>query len=78
MSGRIPSYGEYERKGTGGPEGTCRACGHQGPMDHGMTGYECARCHSPDLVLKLKGGGLYHQLRKQVEPAGASDDKVTR
>ena len=70
MSGRIPSYGDYERKGQGGPEGTCLACGHQGPADHALTGYECPQCHSPDMTLKLKDGRLYHQLRKEVLPAG--------
>ncbi len=70
MIGNIPSYGEYERKGSGGPEGTCRACGYQGPMGHGMTGYECEKCHSPALLLKLKDGRLYDQGKQQVQAAG--------
>lgn len=72
MNARIPSYGEYERKGPGGPEGVCQACGRQGPADHALTGYECSQCHSPDLFLKLKDGRLYHQLRKEVLPAGTT------
>ena len=71
MSSKIPSYGDYDRKGSGGPEGTCRACGYQGPMAHGLTGYECAKCKSMNLVLKLKDNRVYHQLSKQVEPAKA-------
>jgi hypothetical protein len=70
MINNIPSYGDYERKGTGGPEGTCRACGYQGPMYHALTGYECDKCHSPNVLLKLKGGGTYDQLGKQVQKAG--------
>jgi hypothetical protein len=69
MSGKIPSYGEYERKGSGGPEGTCRVCNYQGPMYHGMTGYECEKCHSTDLLLKLKDGRVYDQKNRQVQPA---------
>ncbi|HKI31042.1 MAG TPA: hypothetical protein VKA46_04195 [Gemmataceae bacterium] len=71
MIGNIPSYGDYERKGSGGPEGTCRACAYQGPMAHGLTGYECEKCHSPDLHLKLKDGRVWHQMSKELEPAAA-------
>ena len=71
MSSKIPSYGEYDRKGSGGPEGTCRACGYKGPMYHGLTGYECEKCHSPNLLLKLKDGRLYDQLSKEVKASGA-------
>jgi hypothetical protein len=70
MINNIPSYGDYERKGTGGPEGTCRACGYQGPMYHALTGYECDKCHSPNVLLKLKGGSTYDQLSKQVQKTG--------
>ena len=70
MSSKIPSYGEYDRKGSGGPEGTCRACGYQGPMAHGLTGYECEKCHSPNLLLKLKDGRTYDQLNKEVKATG--------
>lgn len=70
MIGNIPSYGDYERKGSGGPEGTCRACGYQGPMYHGPTCYECEKCHSPDLLLKLKDGRLYGQVKQHVQAAG--------
>ena len=71
MIGNIPSYGEYERKGSGGPEGTCRACNYQGPMCHGLTGYECDKCHSPNLLLKLKDGRVWDQVSKRVQAAGA-------
>jgi hypothetical protein len=66
MIGNIPVYGEYERKGSGGPEGSCRVCGYQGPMAHGLTGYECEKCHSQDLRLKLKDGRQWDQVSKQV------------
>jgi hypothetical protein len=70
MIGNIPSYDDYVRTTKqGGPEGKCQVCGHEGPMDHGLTGYECARCKSMDLALKLKDNKVYYQLRKQVEPA---------
>jgi hypothetical protein len=72
MIGNIPVYGEYERKGSGGPEGTCRACGYQGPMYHGLTGYECEKCHSPELLLKLKDGRVWDQVTQKVQAAGAS------
>jgi hypothetical protein len=71
MVGGIPSYHDYVRTGQGGPEGKCLACGHEAPMDHGLTGYECAKCKSMNLVLKLKDNRVYHQLSKQVEPAKA-------
>lgn len=70
MIGNIPSYDDYARTNKqGGPEGKCLACGHEGPMDHGLTGYECSKCHSPNLALKLKDGRVYHQLRQQIQPA---------
>jgi predicted RNA-binding Zn-ribbon protein involved in translation (DUF1610 family) len=77
MVGGIPSYDDYVRTGKGGPEGKCLACGHEAPMDHGMTGYECPKCKSMNLTLRLKlkkedkdrpFDHLYYQLRKQVEP----------
>jgi hypothetical protein len=71
MIGGIPSYGEYVRQGAGGPQGTCRACGNQGAMDHNLTGYECPKCRSMDLVLQLKDGSAFHQIGKRVEPAPA-------
>ena len=71
MIGNIPVYGEYERKGSGGPEGSCRVCGYQGPMYHGPTGYECDKCHSMNVRLKLKDGRLYDQFSKQLLPAPA-------
>jgi hypothetical protein len=71
MIGNIPSYGDYERKGSGGPEGTCRACGYQGPMYHALTGYECDKCHSPELLLKLKDGRAWDQVKQRVQAAGA-------
>jgi predicted RNA-binding Zn-ribbon protein involved in translation (DUF1610 family) len=70
MSLRIPSYGDYVRTGQGGPEGTCKSCGNESAMDHGLTGYECPRCHSAYLILKLKDGRQYDQLTKQVQEAG--------
>ena len=66
MIGNIPSYGDYVRTGQGNPEGKCLACGHEGATDHGMTGYECPACKSPDLALKLKDGRVYQQLRRQI------------
>jgi hypothetical protein len=72
MIGNIPVYGDYERKGSGGPEGKCQACGYQGPMYHSLTGYECEKCHSLELLLKLKDGRIYDQARQRVQAAGAS------
>jgi hypothetical protein len=72
MIGNIPIYGDYERKGSGGPEGTCRACGYQGPMDHALTGYECVKCHSMELLLKLKDGRVWDQVTQRVQAAAAS------
>jgi hypothetical protein len=69
MSDRIPSYGEYQRKGSGGPEGKCRACGYEGPMYHSPTGYECGKCYSTDLLLKLKDGSTYDQEKRKIVPA---------
>ena len=71
MIGNIPSYGDYQRKGSGGPEGTCRACGYQGPMYHALTGYECDKCHSQELLLKLKDGRVWDQVTQRVQAAGA-------
>jgi hypothetical protein len=71
MTDKIPSYGDYERKGSGGPEGSCRACGYQGPMYHALTGYECEKCHSPNLLLKLKDGRVYDQGSGRVQAAPA-------
>ncbi len=68
---RIPSYGEYERKGSGGPEGKCRACGYAGPMYHSPTGYECDKCHSTNVVLKLKDGSWFDYGNKTTLPAEA-------
>ena len=72
MIGNIPVYGDYERKGSGGPEGTCRKCGYQGPMYHALTGYECDKCHSQELLLKLKDGRVWDQVTQRVQAAGAS------
>jgi len=69
MIGGIPSYGDYVRKGSGGPEGTCLACKYEGPMDHGLTGYLCAKCKSMKLALKLKDNRVYHQMKGMAEPA---------
>lgn len=69
MIGNIPAYGEYERKGSGGPEGTCRACNYQGPMYRSLTGYECEKCHSTELLLKLKDGRIFDQMNRQVQTA---------
>lgn len=77
MTGNIPSYHEYVRTGPGGPEGKCQACGHEGPMDHGMTGYECSRCKSMNLLLKLKSGKVYHQLQKRIEEPAAAATEAT-
>jgi hypothetical protein len=42
-------------------------------MDHGLTGYLCARCKSMALVLKLKDNlGTYHQLAGWVEQGSAT------
>jgi hypothetical protein len=69
MIGGIPSYGDYVRTGSGGPQGTCQACNYEGPMDHGLTGYLCAKCHSMALVLKMKDGQIYHQMDGRVQAA---------
>jgi hypothetical protein len=61
MIGSIPSYGDYVRKGSGGPEGTCLVCKYEGPMDHGLTGYMCAMCKSMNVALNLKDGQIYQQ-----------------
>ena len=66
MNAGIPSYHDYVRQGQGGPEGACKVCGQQGPMDHGLTGYECSKCRSMNVELKLKNGGVYDQQRKLV------------
>lgn len=71
MPGNIPSYGDYVRTGSGGPEGTCLACHYQGPMDHGLTGYLCAKCKSMKLVLKLKDNRLYKQMVGIIETTSA-------
>jgi hypothetical protein len=62
MIGSIPTYGDYIRKGSGGPEGTCLVCKYEGPMDHGLTGYMCAKCKSMKVTLKLKDNRVYHQM----------------
>jgi hypothetical protein len=72
MTLRIPSYGEYVRQGAGGPQGTCRTCGYQGPVDRSLTGYDCPKCRSVDLVLQLKDNRLYHQIGQKVVPAAAN------
>jgi hypothetical protein len=72
MIGGIPSYGEYVRTGQGGPEGTCQACQYAGPMEHGQTGYLCAKCHSMKLILKLKDDRVYHQMFGRVDGAAAA------
>ena len=73
MIGGIPSYGDYERKGSGGPEGKCRACGYEGPMYHSLVGYECDKCHATDVLLKLKAGaGWYDNARRVLLPAEAA------
>jgi len=73
MIGNIPSYGDYVRQGSGGPQGICQACKTEGPMDHSLVGYECPKCRSMDLVLKLKDNREYHQVGKKVvgTPANA-------
>jgi hypothetical protein len=65
----IPSYGDYVRKGSGGPEGTCLVCHYEGPMDHGLTGYMCAKCKTMKVKLKLKDNRLYHQMGGVMESA---------
>jgi hypothetical protein len=72
MIGNIPSYGDYVRQGSGGPQGTCRVCGFSGATDHGLTGYECPKCHSMDVVLQLKENRVYHQIGQKVKPAAAN------
>jgi hypothetical protein len=69
MIGNIPSYGDYVRQGSGGPQGTCRVCSYSGPMDHGLTGYECPKCRTMDVVLQLKENRVYHQKGLRVTQA---------
>jgi hypothetical protein len=35
-------------------------------MDHSLVGYECPKCRSMDLVLKLKDNREFHQVGKKV------------
>lgn len=70
MSSMIPSYGDYERKGSGGPEGKCLMCKYEGPMYHAPTGYECEKCHATQIHLKLKNGEWYDNGTRQRLAAG--------
>jgi hypothetical protein len=38
-------------------------------MDHGLTGYLCAKCKSMKLALKLKDNRVYLQMKGMAEPA---------
>jgi hypothetical protein len=75
MIGSIPSYGDFAKE-KGQVLGICQEtdCGYQGPMEHGLTGYECARCHSMKLLLKLVDGRYWLQFTAQIVslPEGAS------
>ncbi len=60
MIGSVPSYHDFEKKAKK-VLGRCADCGYSGPMEHGMTGYECARCHGMKLMLKLVDGRYWLQ-----------------
>ena len=38
----------------------------------GLTGYECDKCHSQELLLKLKDGRAWDQVKQRVQAAAAS------
>lgn len=71
MIGSIPSYHDLakEKKQV---LGRCVDCGYVGPMEHGLTGYECSRCRSMRLWLKLVDGRYWAQfteiIRELPEP----------
>ncbi len=60
MIGSVPSYHDFEKKAKK-VIGRCADCGYSGPMEHGMTGYECAQCCSMKLMLKLVDGRYWLQ-----------------
>ena len=62
MIAGIPTYHDYIRE-KGRPMGRCGACGFQGPMTNGDTGYLCPTCHSMALELDLVDGTVYQQFR---------------
>ena len=61
MLERIPGFHDYVRDPDGKALGRCAACGYEGPMKSGMTGYECSKCKSSKLELELKDGQSYRQ-----------------
>ena len=60
MIGSVPSYHDFEKKAKK-VLGRCVDCGYSGPMEHSMTGYECAKCCSMKLMLKLTDGRYWLQ-----------------
>ena len=38
-------------------------------MYRSLTGYECEKCHSTELLLKLKDGRIFDQMNRQVQTA---------
>ena len=73
MIGSIPSYHDLEKNKKKQVLGRCVDCGYSGPMEHGLTGYECAQCRSMRLWLKLVDGRYWAQftevIRELPEPA---------
>ena len=68
MTDGIPGYDEFERD-KARPLGHCLSCEYNGPMDKGLTGYECPMCHSMALELYLLGGRRYPQFRPAADEA---------
>jgi predicted RNA-binding Zn-ribbon protein involved in translation (DUF1610 family) len=58
----VPSYHDYIRD-KGGPIGCCLACGFQGAMVNGVTGYECPTCGAMRLEFCLRDGRVYCQFQ---------------
>lgn len=75
MIAGIPSYHDYVRE-KGGPMGRCGACGFQGSMTNGDSGYLCPTCHSMALEFVLVDGSVYGQFRP-VNKTVAPGEKTT-
>jgi predicted RNA-binding Zn-ribbon protein involved in translation (DUF1610 family) len=61
----VPNYKDYIRD-KGGPVGRCLACGFQGAMANGATGYECPVCHAMRLEFSLRDGRVYRQFQPKL------------
>jgi hypothetical protein len=68
----VSSYHDYIRD-KGSPIGRCLACGFQGAMANGSTGYECPACHAMRLEFCLRDGRVYCQFQPMEASAGTHD-----